>query len=123
MTCAIFAGAEKGLYLIINWNFFILHNQDWPYCDYSENVPHCDDIRCPLGNCLQAHQVCDGRFDCHDGSDENPQMCQQRLHCATDEMRCGTGQCVSKTKFCDGINDCADGSDEPQHCSCVEYLR
>lgn len=106
-----------------NLPYILFAYLDWPFCDYSAKMPHCAGLRCPLGNCLQKNQICNGQVECHDGSDENQHNCQQRSSCAADEMKCGNGQCISKTKFCDGFNDCGDLTDEPIHCTCHAYLK
>lgn len=46
-------------------------------CKFAHDMPLCSDFRCPLGLCLNATQICDGRLDCHDGSDEKLEMCQK----------------------------------------------
>lgn len=49
----------------------------------------CDGIRCPLGKCLSASQICDGVEDCRDGSDENSFTCKQlRERCQNDVVGC-----------------------------------
>ena len=54
--------------------------------------------------CIDYSQVCDLRYDCEDGSDED--------HC-TNHVRCNSsGKLLPKTKKCDGQIDCADLSDE-----------
>ncbi|GLG94774.1 Serine protease nudel [Gryllus bimaculatus] len=95
----------------------------------------CATLRCPLGRCLEAGEVCDGVPHCRDASDEQPLFCaewQQRCAravdpfacaCAADEMRCDNGRCVEKAAFCDGADDCGDASDEPGDCSCAAFLR
>jgi len=52
---------------------------DNPMSDEKYVGPSCKDgYRCPLGNCLKWSHVCDKKNDCHDGSDELPQQCQQK---------------------------------------------
>jgi len=94
--------------------------------------------RCRLGNCLKMNKLCNGKWDCVDGSDET--HCESKLKypacepvgdemstmcaCPKDYGKCDNGLCIPMDKFCDGTNDCLDGSDELNGCkSCVNKLR
>ncbi|XP_063244111.1 uncharacterized protein LOC134543168 isoform X2 [Bacillus rossius redtenbacheri] len=97
--------------------------------------PFCDGFRCPLGPCLGTKDMCNGIWDCYDGSDENPDFCKSwkdecttvnslsACSCGAGELRCGDGRCLPKSGFCDGVRGCRDGSDEPGGCRCGDYLR
>ncbi|XP_059216727.1 serine protease nudel [Stomoxys calcitrans] len=94
-------------------------------CKFPFEEPFCSTHRCPLGLCLNSTQICDGKSDCHDGSDEHPDKCKLlRSACGPSEMKCrSSDKCIPKTKFCDHIADCEDLTDEPTICSCFTYLR
>ncbi|XP_048874532.1 low-density lipoprotein receptor-related protein 2 isoform X14 [Brienomyrus brachyistius] len=71
--------------------------------------------------CLSPKQICDGKLDCPDGSDEK--LCIEQ--CPDTEFSCQDGQtCILKTLVCDGRADCPDGSDENRclgHSPCTLY--
>uniref|UniRef100_A0A182W102 SEA domain-containing protein n=1 Tax=Anopheles minimus TaxID=112268 RepID=A0A182W102_9DIPT len=54
-------------------------------------------------------QRCDGRPDCPNGEDENPDVCQK---CEKGEFSCDGTRCIPEAKKCDGHRDCNDGQDE-----------
>ncbi|XP_067643607.1 serine protease nudel isoform X1 [Eurosta solidaginis] len=98
---------------------------DKPKCEQPNGVPVCKSFRCLLGECLDDAKICDGISDCHDGADEERQLCIGRKKvCQPSELKCRTSyKCVPKTKFCDHIADCDDMTDEPTLCSCYTYLQ
>ncbi|TMS08113.1 Low-density lipoprotein receptor-related protein 1B [Larimichthys crocea] len=74
------------------------------------------EFQCSHGKmCIPEAQVCDGKSQCRDQSDELG--CRERtksclVACAINQFRCFSGQCVSEALRCDGYADCSDRSDE-----------
>lgn len=56
----------------------ILDIIEYPRCPIYYPAPDCPGHRCRLGQCLKADKICNGKLDCHDGSDEDEQMCLSR---------------------------------------------
>ena len=76
-------------------------------------IENCRSQSWPL--CLDWREICDGKFDCIRGEDE--QWCEQLqlTQCAQDQYRCHYGgQCIPLTFVRDNrlSIDCLDGSDE-----------
>ncbi|WAR10069.1 LRP1-like protein [Mya arenaria] len=60
------------------------------------------------GQCIALSKKCDSVIDCHDASDENPEMCG----CPEGSFTCKNHACIPKLLKCDGVGDCLDNSDE-----------
>ncbi|CAG7733912.1 unnamed protein product [Allacma fusca] len=77
-----------------------------PYCKKSFECKNGSAILC-------SYWVCDGVKDCHDGSDEEPQMCSLQ----NGGSLCDNGATWYPSHFkCDGFADCYDLSDEENEC-------
>lgn len=67
---------------------------------------------CQSGHLLNGtNRICDGHFDCYDGSDEAAALCTH-IFCPPNYFKCHYGACVHRSKKCNGIRDCVDSSDE-----------
>jgi hypothetical protein len=69
-----------------------------------------------IGLCLDWREICDGKFDCYDGEQDEEHCWQLELNeCDNEkEFRCRNGLCIDRTFFHDNRLqvDCLDGSDE-----------
>ncbi|KAM9306065.1 SCO-spondin-like, partial [Gastrophryne carolinensis] len=88
---------------------------------------------CSSFGCVDASEVCDGREDCADASDERlcgtspaavvstppPWIVTTPGACSHSQFACGSGECVSADRRCDLARDCADASDEDGCVDCV----
>ncbi len=62
--------------------------------------------------CINRYEVCDGKHECNDKSDEDPLVCTQ-YNCHPRKWKCQDGlQCINRYEVCDGKPECNDRSDE-----------
>ncbi|XP_064459482.1 basement membrane-specific heparan sulfate proteoglycan core protein-like isoform X3 [Ornithodoros turicata] len=98
-------GAQKAAFLIVQPYTPPTHKPTRP----TEACKH-EEATCQNGQCIPRKYVCDGDYDCEDGSDEN--NCVPQSHCEPNEMQCDSKKCILKVYHCDGDDDCGDGTDE-----------
>ncbi len=68
--------------------------------------------------CVADTDVCDGRINCKDGSDERDCL---NIKCFPGGRKCANKmECVLEDDICDGIADCLDGSDELCAAPCLQ---
>lgn len=58
---------------------------------------------CMNGECIPKQKLCDGVYDCKDGSDES--SCSNLGRCEPNEFRCNNQKCVLKTWRCGKCSD------------------
>ncbi|GFT32063.1 g-protein coupled receptor GRL101 [Nephila pilipes] len=82
-----------------------------------------DYVKCPESYCIPTIYVCDGKWDCIGGGDE--EECD--AYSCPGQYKCyNKSSCLPFNKLCDGIRNCPHGDDEllcdlscPEHCMCV----
>ncbi|CAG5115662.1 unnamed protein product, partial [Candidula unifasciata] len=79
------------------------------------NCSEClqDEFKCITNEiCIHQSSVCNGIFDCYDGSDESSDLCDKK-NCTSEQFQCKlSGECINSSQLCDGVAHCDDGSDE-----------
>ena len=78
--------------------------------------------KCRDSYCIPWLYVCDGKWDCPDGDEEDQILCTELQFCQN-MYKCQktTQKCLHLYSICDGKNDCPLGDDE-QHCN-LKYVQ
>jgi len=102
----------------------------FPY--YNSKVCGCNpytELPCADGDCILKDQLCDGKPQCSDKSDEGLDKCcfkklwyynDKRCGCQKDQWQCANSQCIQDSGLCDGKPQCMDKSDEGNKQCCFK---
>lgn len=72
-----------------------------------------DEFQCKNKECVHIDELCNGKGDCSDRSDEATEICINHF-CPSNAFRCAHGGCIPRMSRCDRVIDCIDGSDETE---------
>ena len=84
------------------------------------DIHFCCRWKCKNGEkCISRLQICNGKSDCQDFSDESTEMCSE-WSCLPGMRKCSDGvTCIQDSQICDGIlGHCPGGTDE---LACAEW--
>ncbi|KFM82218.1 G-protein coupled receptor GRL101, partial [Stegodyphus mimosarum] len=99
-------------------------------CRDVTHLRHCEDfvcpkdyVKCPESYCIPTSYVCNGKWDCIGGKDE--EECDS-YNCPGQYKCYNRSSCLPLEKLCDGVRNCPHGDDEllcdlvcPENCMCV----
>jgi hypothetical protein len=77
----------------------------------SHNFCDADLAMCKNDKCRPWGDLCNGKVECEDWSDELPSTCYNQV-CSPNQFKCKYGACIEKSLTCNGVPDCNDSSDE-----------
>ena len=88
-------------------------------------------FKCPNFYCIPWSYICDGKWDCPYGNDENISFCNQTILCLH-KFKCRNSHtCIHFIDICNNETDCTHGDDELmcplkdteciQHCNCLGF--
>ncbi|CAB4061166.1 LRP2 [Lepeophtheirus salmonis] len=94
-------------------------------CSPRFNNSYCPEekFECKNHLCVNQNDRCDGKQDCGDGTDEDPEECKSFVCDEAHRFKCINNKCIPRYNVCDGIDQCGDGSDENNITRCESTRR
>ena len=129
-------GQQISCYKISEICSYILDDRKYLlYCKGGEHLQYCKDFecnmkfKCPGYYCIPWAYVCDGKFDCPNGLEE--QNCKMERYCKNMFKYKNSQICIHLNDICDGKVDCPYDEDEltcilhdtrcPSNCECLMF--
>ena len=82
-----------------------------------------DKYECKNHICINHNDLCDGKDDCGDDSDESEELCKNFTCDKVQKFQCNNFKCIPRYYVCNGEDDCGDGSDENNMTLCANRPR
>ena len=115
--------------------YILDERKDLLYCEGGEHLQYCKEFecnmkfKCPSIYCIPWAYVCDGKFDCPNGLEE--QICKVGIHCKNMFKYKNSQICIHLNDICDAKFDCPYNEDElacilhgtlcPTNCECLMF--
>ncbi len=115
---------------LFDHNFFLMPCRNGGHIHDCELFECNMKFKCSQSYCVPQSYLCNGRWDCPHGHDEDQESCKNLVHCVG-MLKCKQtlNTCVHLGSICNGFLDCEQGEDEslceleyvkcPKDCDCL----